>query len=107
MRGPVNPDQILETTPPDQRPGAVAGEPLPGGGHRLGVPVETEDDAVPESLEQGTGVPAASDRPVDQQTGGDRNKGVDHFGDHHRVVREATHGLGPAPQVGRPERIAD
>jgi hypothetical protein len=52
-------------------------------------------------------VPAASDRPVDQQPGGNRSEGVDHFGDHHRVVGEATHGLGPAPQAGRPERIAD
>ena len=97
----------LETALAEQHPGAIAGEPLPGGGHRLGVPVETEDDVVPEGLEQGTGMSAASDRPVDQQTGGNRNEGVDHLGDHHRGVGEITHGLGPAPQAGRPERIAD
>jgi len=79
----------------------------PGFVIRLGVPVETEDDVVPEGLEQGTGMSAASDRPVDQQTGGNRCEGVNHLGDHDRVVREATHGLGPAPLAGRPERIAD
>ena len=118
LGGGDRPGQVLESAPPEHGPGAVAGEPLPGGGHRLGVPVEAEDDAVPEGLEQGSGVPAASDRSVDQQAGGDRSEGADHLGDHDRLVSEpggirhrgwlpVPHGLGPAPQVGRPERIAD
>jgi hypothetical protein len=52
-------------------------------------------------------VPAATDRPVDDQAGGNRGEGVDHLADHDRLVAEVTHGLGPAPQMGRPERIAD